>query len=125
MRSPRLLIHRPRVLFLDEPTIGLDPVARRTVWNHLEDMREQYGTTLFVTTHYMEEAEALCNRIAIMNRGKVAALDTPVGLIAQVGKEDATLEDAFAHFTGSYLDSETGGGWREARRVRRTANRLR
>jgi ABC-2 type transport system ATP-binding protein len=119
------LIHRPRVLFLDEPTIGLDPVARRTVWNHLDDMRTQYGTTLFVTTHYMEEAEELCTRIAIMNKGKVAALDTPVALISQVGIEDATLEDAFAHFTGAHLDAETGGSWREVRNVRRTAGRLR
>ena len=71
------LIHRPRVLFLDEPTIGLDPVARRTVWNHLEDLRPQYGTTLFVTTHYMEEADELCARMAIMDRGKIVALGTP------------------------------------------------
>ena len=119
------LIHRPRVLFLDEPTIGLDPVARRTVWNHLQDMREEYGTTLFLTTHYMEEAEELCTRIAIMNKGKVVALDAPEALIAQVGKEDATLEDAFSYFTGAYLDAETGGSWREVRNVRRTANRLR
>lgn len=119
------LIHRPRVLFLDEPTIGLDPVARRTVWNHLEEMREEYGTTLFVTTHYMEEAEELCSRIAIMNKGKIAALDTPEALIAQVGREDASLEDAFAYFTGAHLGEDTNGSWREVRNVRRTANRLR
>jgi ABC-2 type transport system ATP-binding protein len=119
------LIHRPRVLFLDEPTIGLDPVARRTVWNHLQDMREKYGTTLFVTTHYMEEAEALCTRIAIMNKGKIAALDTPGGLIAKVGKEDASLEDAFAFFTGSEIEEDTNGSWKAVRNTRRTANRLR
>src|SRR5438270_3961831 len=71
------LIHRPRVLFLDEPTIGLDPVARRAVWDHLEALRTQYGTTLFITTHYMEEADELAHRIAIMNRGKIVALGTP------------------------------------------------
>src|SRR5206468_7583808 len=76
------LIHRPRVLFLDEPTIGLDPVARRTVWNHLDDLRTEYGTTLFLTTHYMEEAEELCARVAIMDHGRIVALDTPEGLIA-------------------------------------------
>jgi ABC-2 type transport system ATP-binding protein len=117
------LIHRPRVLFLDEPTIGLDPVARRTVWQHLEALRSEYGTTLFVTTHYMEEAEELCSRIAIMNRGKVVALDTPEALISQVGEPDATLEDAFAYFTGSIL--EEGGTFRDVKNLRRTAGRLR
>jgi ABC-2 type transport system ATP-binding protein len=117
------LIHRPRILFLDEPTIGLDPVARRTVWNHLEVLRREYGTTLFVTTHYMEEAEALCSRVAIMNQGKIVALDSPQALIAQVGKPDATLEDAFAYFTGGSLES--GGTFREVKNLRRTAGRLR
>jgi ABC-2 type transport system ATP-binding protein len=117
------LIHRPRVLFLDEPTIGLDPVARRAVWNHLMALRALYGTTLFITTHYMEEAEELCTRLAIMNRGKIVALDTPEGLISQVGREDATLEDAFAHFTGDTLES--GGTYKDVRNVRRTAGRLR
>ena len=118
------LIHRPRVLFLDEPTIGLDPVARRAVWKHLEDLRARYGTTLFVTTHYMEEAEELCTRVAIMNRGKIVALDTPEGLKAQVGREDgASLEDAFAHFTGDTLES--GGTYKDVRNTRRTAGRLR
>lgn len=116
------LIHRPRLLFLDEPTIGLDPVARRAVWGHLTDLREQYGTTLFVTTHYMEEAEELCTRVAIMNRGKIVALDTVGKLKAQVGVEQATLEDAFAYFTGASLES--GGTYKDARRARRMAGRL-
>jgi ABC-2 type transport system ATP-binding protein len=116
------LIHRPKVLFLDEPTIGLDPVARRAVWNHLSDLRREYGTTLFLTTHYMEEAQELCSRIAIMNLGKIVALDTPEGLIEGVGQPDATLEDAFAYFTGASLES--GGSYREIRNVRRTAGRL-
>ena len=118
------LIHRPEVLFLDEPTIGLDPVARRNVWKHLDDLRRQYGTTLFLTTHYMEEADELCTRIAIMNKGQIAALDTPEGLIAGVGKTDATLEDAFAYYTGSDLEVGSGGNWRDARSARRTARRL-
>ncbi|MEO8287616.1 MAG: ATP-binding cassette domain-containing protein [Chloroflexota bacterium] len=117
------LIHRPRVLFLDEPTIGLDPVARRNVWNHLEALREEYGTTLFVTTHYMEEAEQLCTRVAIMDRGKIVAMGTPDELIEQVGTDEADLEDAFAHFTGANIES--GGTYREVRNVRRTAGRLR
>jgi ABC-2 type transport system ATP-binding protein len=117
------LIHRPRVLFLDEPTIGLDPVARRTVWGHLEELRVQYGTTLFVTTHYMEEADELCNRVAIMDHGRIVALDTPDGLVAQVGQPDATLEDAFAFFTGGAMES--GGSYREVKNMRRTAGRLR
>jgi ABC-2 type transport system ATP-binding protein len=117
------LIHRPRILFLDEPTIGLDPVARRAVWVHLEAMRVQYGTTLFVTTHYMEEADELCDRTAIMNRGRIVALDSPEALKTAVGVPEATLEDAFAYFTGASLES--GGTYKDVRSVRRTAGRLR
>ena len=117
------LIHRPRVLFLDEPTIGLDPVARRVVWGHLDDLRTRYGTTLFVTTHYMEEAQQLCTRVAIMNHGRVVALGTPGELVAQLGLPEADLEDAFAHFTGGSLES--GGNYRDVRNTRRTAGRLR
>ena len=68
-------LHRPRVLFLDEPTVGLDPIARDTVWKHLVDLGKEYGTTLFLTTHYLEEAESHCGRIAIMHQGKIAATD--------------------------------------------------
>jgi ABC-2 type transport system ATP-binding protein len=117
------LIHRPAVLFLDEPTVGLDPVARRNVWHHLDALRAQYGTTLFLTTHYMEEADVLAHRVAIMNRGKIVALGSPAALKAGVGTPDATLEDAFAYYTGDRLE-DTGGTYENVRNARRTARRL-
>jgi ABC-2 type transport system ATP-binding protein len=115
------MLHRPRVLFLDEPTVGLDPVARRTVWEHLRRLREETGMTIFLTTHYMEEADSLCSRVAVMHRGRVAALGTPDELKATVG-EDATLDDVFVHYTGDELES--GGSYRDTTRARRTARRL-
>ncbi len=115
------VLHRPAVLFLDEPTVGLDPVARRTVWEHVRELRARFGTTVLLTTHYMEEADELCDAVAILHQGKVAALGAPAELRAQVGPA-ATLDDAFAHFTGNSL--ETGGSYREAARTRRTARRL-
>jgi len=115
------VLHRPAVLFLDEPTVGLDPVARRAVWEHVRELRARFRTTVLLTTHYMEEADELCDRVAILNLGKVAALGSPAQLKAQVG-ERATLDDAFAHFTGDAL--ETGGTYRDAARSRRTARRL-
>jgi ABC-2 type transport system ATP-binding protein len=78
-------LHRPRVLFLDEPTVGLDPIARDAVWKHLIDLRTKYGTTLFLTTHYLEDAESHCDRIAIMHMGKLAALGTLKELEASLG----------------------------------------
>jgi ABC-2 type transport system ATP-binding protein len=116
------LLHRPQVLFLDEPTVGLDPVARRNVWGHLDALRREYGTTLFLTTHYMEEADVLADRVAIMNHGKIVALGTPAALKAQVPTPDATLEDTFAYFTGDSLES--GGSYDDVRNARRTARRL-
>lgn len=116
------MLHRPRLLFLDEPTIGLDPLARMAVWTHVNQLREEYGTTIFLTTHFMEEADNLCNRVAIMHRGKVAAIGTPTELKSSIGKEKPTLDDVFIHFTGDKLES--GGGYREASRARRIAKRL-
>jgi ABC-2 type transport system ATP-binding protein len=116
------MLHRPRVLFLDEPTIGLDPVARKTVWEHLQRLREQYGTTIFLTTHYMDEADKLCGRVAIMHLGKVVAIDSPSELKASIGGTAVTLDDVFAHYTG--FEIETGGTFRDTSRTRRAAQRL-
>jgi ABC-2 type transport system ATP-binding protein len=115
-------LHRPRVLFLDEPTVGLDPIARDAVWRHLVDLRTNYGTTLFFTTHYLEEAESYCDRIAIMHRGKVAAIGTCRELESSLGRGGHTLDEVFAHYAGSALDS--GGTFRDVSAERATAQRL-
>ncbi len=115
-------LHRPQVLFLDEPTVGLDPVARRSVWEHIEGLRRDLGTTIFLTTHYMEEADSLCDRVAIMHLGRVVAAGTPADLKASVNHGAATLEEVFVHYTGTGL--EGAGGYREAERTRRTTRRL-
>jgi ABC-2 type transport system ATP-binding protein len=116
------MLHEPQVLFLDEPTVGLDPVARKAVWERIEELRDEYGTTILLTTHYMEEAESLCHRVAVMHLGKVAALGTPAELKLSIGGNGATLDDVFAHYAGAELDS--GGSFRETTRTRRTARRL-
>ena len=76
----RGLIHYPKVLFLDEPTLGLDAQTRRSIWDHIRNLNRNYGTSVILTTHYMEEADSLCDRIAIIDHGKIIALDTPSGL---------------------------------------------
>jgi ABC-2 type transport system ATP-binding protein len=116
------MLHRPRVLFLDEPTVGLDPGARRTVWEHIQQLRRDYGTTILLTTHVMEEAEGLCTQVAIMHLGKVVAIGTPADLKARIGGNGATLDDVFIHFTGDEFDS--GGTFRDTSRTRRTTRRL-
>ncbi len=83
----RALIHRPRVLFLDEPTVGLDPQSRAKVWEYVKRVNEEYGITVFLTTHYMDEADRLCHRIAIIDKGKIVAQGTPEELKKSVGKE--------------------------------------
>ncbi len=93
-------LHRPDLLFLDEPTSGLDPVARASVWERIEQLRKDFGMTIFLTTHYMEEAEDLCNRIAIMHKGKVAAIGTPTELKSGIGTSNATLDQVFIHYSG-------------------------
>jgi ABC-2 type transport system ATP-binding protein len=116
------MLHRPKVLFLDEPTIGLDPLARATVWEHVSRLKDDFGMTIFLTTHLMEEADSLCRRVAIMNAGAVVAIGSPDELKAGLGRKNATLDDVFIHYTGGRLQ-ETGG-FREAARRRRTARRL-
>ena len=86
----RGLMHSPRVLFLDEPTIGLDPQTRRSIWTYIRELKEREEITIFMTTHYMDEAE-WCDRIAIMDHGQIVALDTPEALKAQVGKDRVAI----------------------------------
>ncbi len=116
------VLHHPRVLFLDEPTIGLDPIARGAVWEHIEKLRAEFGTTILLTTHYMEEADNLCNHVAIMHLGQIAAVGTPAELKASIGGGTATLDQVFAHYAGTTLES--GGNFRETSRTRRTARRV-
>ena len=86
----RGLMHSPRVLFLDEPTIGLDPQTRRSIWSYIQQLQEREEITIFMTTHYMDEAE-WCERIAIMDHGEIVALDTPAALKAAVGTDRVTI----------------------------------
>lgn len=118
------LVNRPQLLILDEPTVGLDPIARDSVWTQVGRMQEEFGMTVLLTTHYMGEADALCDRVALMHHGRLQALGTPAQLKATVS-EDATLEDVFRHYAGSDLTDDAGGpGIREVRSSRRTARRV-
>ncbi len=118
------LVNAPQLLVLDEPTVGLDPIARADVWEHIRRLRERAGMTVLMTTHHMEEADLYCDRIALMHRGRVQATGTPARLKASLGL-DATLDDVFRHFTGGTLDEDTAkGGIRDVRRARSTARRL-
>jgi len=105
------LINKPRIIFLDEPTTGLDPQARRNLWNLIKEIRDS-GTTVVITTHYMDEAEILCDRIAIMEAGLILRLDTPDNLIDELIKKgfkktkrikEANLEDVFIDLTGKEI----------------------
>lgn len=116
------ILHQPLVLFLDEPTVGLDPLARAAIWELVQQLRQDYGTTIVLTTHFMEEADNLCSRVAIMHQGRVITIGTPAELKASLGKNGATLDDVFIHYTGDQLAS--GGSYRDVSRTRRTAQRL-
>jgi len=105
------LVHSPKLFFMDEPTTGLDPQARRNLWDLTREVRDK-GVTVIMTTHYMDEAEILCDRVAVMDNGKIIAIDTPKNLIQQLLKrgfkkeqqvEQANLEDVFIDLTGKAL----------------------
>jgi ABC-2 type transport system ATP-binding protein len=87
----RGLMHSPRVLFLDEPTVGLDPQTRSSIWTYIRQLKEAEDITIFLTTHYMDEAE-FCDRIAIMDKGVIVVLDTPDALKASVGRDRIMLK---------------------------------
>lgn len=108
------LINKPKIIFLDEPTTGLDPQARRNLWDLIQEIRKQ-GTTVIITTHYMDEAEKLCDRVAIIDSGKIIALASPDHLIDELVADGferpkemklANLEDVFIHLTGKSLREE-------------------
>ena len=115
------MLHRPSVLFLDEPTIGLDPLARHAVWDRLQALRKDFGMTVLLTTHDMEEASRLCDELAILNAGRLVVQGTPSDLCAALSAT-ATLDDVFSHFCGGSI--VRGGGFVDTREARVTASRL-
>lgn len=125
------LVNRPSLLVLDEPTVGLDPIARDGVWSQVRKMQAQFGMTVLLTTHYMEEADALCDRVALLHRGALRAVGAPDALKAQIskGSRGATLEDVFRHYAATGLDGEAAsteesGSIREIRSSRKVARRV-
>jgi ABC-2 type transport system ATP-binding protein len=100
----RALLHTPKILFLDEPTLGLDPQTRNQLWTHVKELNRTEGVTVFLTTHYMDEAERVAHRIAIIDHGKIAAQGTPEELKQQTGT--TSLEEAFLALTGSTIRDE-------------------
>jgi ABC-2 type transport system ATP-binding protein len=116
------LVNRPKVLVMDEPTIGLDPIARSAVWERVLGFRRELGMTILLTTHYMDEAEELCDRIGLMHHGRLRALGSPEELRAGLGP-GSTLDDVFRVIAGGGLDEE-GGTYRDVRSTRRTATRM-
>jgi len=119
------LINAPRLLVLDEPTVGLDPIARGVVWEYIARLREEHHMTVLMTTHYMDEADAYCDRVALMHRGAIRTTGRPGDLRAGLG-DGATLDDVFRYYTGDTLadNPPEEGGIRDVRRARRTARRL-
>jgi len=114
------LLHRPTVLFLDEPTVGLDPGARETVWERVIDLRDRFHRTMVVTSHHMDEVDEFCDRVALIDRGRIVAVGTPAELKARVGP-DATLDDVFIRLVAATSETETEGSYGEVRRARRAA----
>ncbi len=115
------MLHRPAVLFLDEPTVGLDPVAKRSVWERIRELREKFRTAILMTTHDMEEADLLCDVVAFLHQGKIAGLGPPEQLKTAVSPH-ATLNDVFIQYTGASIVEE--GDLRDVERTRRLARRL-
>jgi len=111
----RGLLHTPKIIFLDEPTLGLDPQTRNQLWTHVKKLNEEERVTVFLTTHYMEEAERVAHRIAIIDHGKIVAQGTPQQLKEQTNSE--TLEQAFLALTGSAIRDESVGSIDQMRNV--------
>jgi ABC-2 type transport system ATP-binding protein len=117
------LVNHPPLLVLDEPTVGLDPIARAGVWERVREMQAAYGMTVLLTTHYMDEADELCDTVALMHHGRLQAVGAPTVLRGQIGPE-ATLEDVFRRYAGVELAGTEQKGMRDVRRSRTTARKL-
>jgi ABC-2 type transport system ATP-binding protein len=115
------MLHRPPLLFLDEPTVGLDPVARAAIWSHVRQLRAESGVAICLTTHYMDEAEHLCSRFLVLRDGWIVTAGSLAELRATAGRADATLDDLFGHFTGDGPPAETAD--ESARDTRRATSR--
>lgn len=113
----RGLLHHPKIIFLDEPTLGLDPQTRNHMWTYLKELNKNEGTTIFFTTHYMEEADRIAHRIAIIDHGKIIALGTSQELKQQTST--LSLEEAFLAFTGKTIREESAGPIDHMRTMRR------
>jgi len=103
----RGFLHTPKILFLDEPTLGLDPQSRNQLWTHVKNLNQQEGVTVFLTTHYMDEADRVAQRIAVIDHGRIVATGSPWELKEQTGKE--SLEEAFLALTGTTIRDESAG----------------
>jgi len=115
------LLHRPAVLFLDEPTVGLDPAARGVVWERVLELRDRFRRTMIVTSHHLDEIDEFCDRIALIDRGRIAVVGSPAELKSGIGP-DASLDDVFMRLTNTTSETEAGsyGAIRRARRAERT-----
>jgi ABC-2 type transport system ATP-binding protein len=113
----RSLLHTPRVIFLDEPTLGLDPQTRNQLWTHVRALNTQDGVTVFLTTHYMDEAERVAQRIAVIDHGRIVALGSPQQLKEQTQAD--SLEDAFLRLTGTQIRDEQASGADQMRQFAR------
>ncbi len=113
----RGLLHLPKILFLDEPTLGLDPQTRNHIWGYLKDLNKTEGITVFFTTHYMEEAERVADRIAIIDRGTIIAEGSPGELLKKTNTN--SLEDAFLSLTGKRIREEEAGSIEQMRNIRK------
>ena len=117
----RGLLHRPKILFLDEPTLGLDPQTRNSLWQHVKELNQREKVTVFFTTHYMEEAEKMADRIAIIDHGKIIARGSAAELKEQT--KASTLEEAFLSLTGNKIREEEASGLDHARMFRNARRR--
>jgi len=117
----RGLLHTPKILFLDEPTLGLDPQSRNQLWTHVKHLNETEGVTVFLTTHYMDEADRVAKRVAVIDHGKIVAIGSSAELKAQTGAD--SLEAAFLKLTGTTIRDEAANSADAMRQMARMWNR--